>query len=72
LEKGAFEGILSIDEDRSLELSRQLVQMGISAGLSSGANLWGAIELAREIKRGQIVTVFPDGMEKYLSTGLII
>jgi cysteine synthase len=38
---------------------------GISAGISSGAALWGAMELARTLSRGEIVAVFPD---RYVST----
>jgi cysteine synthase len=71
LEKGVFEGILFIDEEEALRLMRKLNKAGISAGPSSGANLWGAAEIARKINEGVIVTILPDGMEKYLSTGML-
>ena len=40
-------------------------------GISAGANVSAAIELAKVLGEGKtIVTVAPDGGEKYLSTGL--
>lgn len=45
-------------------------EMGIFAGQSSGAFLKGAIELAREINKGVIVTIFPDTGNRYFSTQL--
>ena len=52
---------------------RELMQReGIFAGLSSGAALHQAIEMAREMKRGNIVVVLPDAGWKYLSLGLDI
>ncbi len=74
LEMGAFEGILSLgekEESRAIDLTQKLIAHGISVGLSSGANLWGAIEIAKRLEDGVVATVFADGMEKYLSTGLI-
>ena len=43
---------------------------GISVGISSGAALWAAMELARTLERGVIVTIFPDRGDRYASTAL--
>jgi S-sulfo-L-cysteine synthase (O-acetyl-L-serine-dependent) len=43
---------------------------GVLVGQSSGAALWAALLIAREIDEGTIVTVFPDFGGKYLSTTL--
>ncbi|MBN2267538.1 MAG: cysteine synthase [Candidatus Babeliaceae bacterium] len=61
---------LSLSEDEpAFELARDLFKKeGISVGISSGAALWGAIELSKEIDRGVIVTIFPDRGERYLNT----
>jgi cysteine synthase B len=45
-------------------------QEGIFAGMSSGAALFAARQVASEIDSGTIVTIFPDRGEKYLSTEL--
>jgi cysteine synthase B len=40
---------------------------GLLVGISSGAALAAALEVARRLNHGVVVTVFPDGAEKYLS-----
>lgn len=65
-----------LDETRYIRLEdavdmvRKLGKQGYSVGLSSGAAMSGALDLAKELEEGIIVTIFPDGAEKYLSTGL--
>jgi cysteine synthase len=54
----------------SIEWLRRLgEEAAIFAGISSGASMAGVARAAREIDEGVIVTVFPDGGWKYLSTG---
>jgi [CysO sulfur-carrier protein]-thiocarboxylate-dependent cysteine synthase len=53
----------------SIEWTRRLMEVGIFAGLSSGAILAGAVKTADAIDSGVIVTVSPDAGWKYLSTG---
>ena len=38
--------------------------------MSSGAAMYAAVEIARKIKSGILVVIFPDRGEKYLSTSL--
>ena len=53
------------------ELARTLARTaGLLVGHSSGAALWAVHRLASTIREGVIVTVFPDGGDRYLSTGL--
>ncbi|MBI5599000.1 MAG: cysteine synthase [Deltaproteobacteria bacterium] len=57
--------------DESYEMVKRLArEEGILAGQSSGAAMWGALKLARGLKHGVIVVIFPDGGDKYLSTRL--
>ena len=42
---------------------------GLFVGFSSGAAMWAALQVARSLERGVIVTLFPDSGEKYLSLG---
>jgi cysteine synthase B len=52
----------------SIEWSRRLTEVGIFAGISTGAAMAGVAKCAKEIDEGTIVTVSPDGGWKYLST----
>jgi cysteine synthase len=59
------------DDSLAFDLAGDLFRKeGISVGPSSGAALWGAIQVAKSLKTGNIVTLFPDRGDKYLSTSL--
>jgi cysteine synthase B len=55
--------------DDAHEMARRLAQEeGLFVGYSAGAAAWAAIELAKTLTQDSvIITVFPDGGEKYLS-----
>jgi cysteine synthase B len=53
----------------SVEWTRRLAELGIFAGLSSGAVLAGAAKVADTMDEGTVVALLPDGGWKYLSTG---
>ncbi len=53
----------------SIEWTRRLADVGIFAGLSTGAAMAGAVRCARQIREGVVVLLSPDGGWKYLSTG---
>ena len=58
-----------IESEEAIEMARHIiVQEGIFAGMSSGAAMLAAIRTAEKIESGNIVVVFPDRAEKYLST----
>jgi cysteine synthase len=42
-------------------------EAGLMVGISSGAALAATLQAARTLDRGVVVTVFPDGAEKYLT-----
>lgn len=63
--------VIKIDDDEAFEASRLLAKKeGILAGSSSGAALAASLKLADEIDHGNIVTIFPDRGDRYLSKGL--
>lgn len=65
--------IFQVDNDQAILTSRQLAQSeGLLVGISSGAAVFAAIELAKrsENKGKRIVTLLPDTGERYLSTVL--
>ena len=58
-----------IESEEAIEMARQIIaREGIFAGMSSGAAMIAAIRTAQNIESGNIVVVFPDRAEKYLST----
>lgn len=63
------EKIICKDED-AFNMTRELaINEGIFCGISSGAALWGAIQIAKKMNRGStIVVIFPDRGDRYLST----
>lgn len=58
-----------IESEDAIEMARQLIlQEGIFAGMSSGAAMLAAVRTAERIPSGNIVVLFPDRAEKYIST----
>jgi cysteine synthase B len=53
----------------SIEWTRRLTEVGVFAGISSGAVVAGAAKCAGEIDEGTVVVIIADGGWKYLSTG---
>lgn len=65
--------VIRVPQEKAAEMTRRLArEEGIFAGISSGAAVWAAVQVAfREENRGKlIVAILPDGGDKYLSTGL--
>ncbi len=65
--------IIRVPSDEAIEMTRRLArEEGILAGISSGAAVRAAVEIAsREENRGKvIVAILPDTGERYISTGL--
>lgn len=62
---------IMVETEDAYEMTRQIVKReGIFVGMSSGAAMYAAIEIAKRIESGTIVTILPDRGEKYLSTNL--
>ncbi len=63
--------IMNIHDDEAFEMARRLArEEGIFVGMSSGAAMAAALKVAGSMESGVVVTIFPDGGERYLSTGL--
>ena len=68
-----YDGVLQVDNDEAFEMARRLMrEEGILCGISSGANVTAALELAKkeENKGKMIVTIVCSTGERYLSTPL--
>lgn len=73
LNTGVYDEVMPVRSEDAFAASRLLGRTeGVLAGISSGAALWAAMELARRPEnRGKtIVALLPDTGERYLSTGL--
>jgi len=63
--------MVMVDDEDAFRTARDLLlQEGLFVGISSGSTMWCAIQKAKAIKQGLIVTVFGDHGFKYLSTNL--
>lgn len=64
--------VITVTDEEAFEYARLMAsEEGIMVGLSSGANIAIALKVAQKLGVGRkVVTVAPDGGEKYLSTGL--
>lgn len=70
-DKSTLDEVLHVEDEVAFENCRKLArEEGLFVGMSSGAALGGAIQLAQRIDSGLIVVVFPDSGERYLSTHL--
>lgn len=59
------------DGDAILMAQKLAAELQLAVGISSGANLLGAIRVQQELGKGSlVVTVFPDSNKKYVSTDL--
>lgn len=66
-----LDGKIPIPTEEAYDVAKCLaLEEGLFVGQSSGAAMWGALKLAKNLSDGLIVTVFPDGGDKYLSTAL--
>jgi cysteine synthase A len=65
--------VMQVTDEQAFTFARLVAQKnGLFVGISAGANIWGAYELAKKLgKGGKVVTVAADGGEKYLSTDLV-
>ncbi|MCC7337664.1 MAG: cysteine synthase A [Pirellulaceae bacterium] len=73
LDKSIVDDVVTVDDDDAFEWGKRLAkEEGIVAGISSGANMWAAAQVAArpEFKGKRIVTIICDLGERYLSTPL--
>lgn len=62
---------VEITDEDAIETTRQLGKdYGLLVGISSGANVWAARQMASRVK-GNVATVLPDRAERYFSTALM-
>ncbi len=71
LDVSLVDDVIEVTDEDAIETTRQLgTDYGLLVGISSGANVWAARQLAARIQ-GKIATVLPDRAERYFSTALL-
>jgi len=71
LDVSLVDEVLEVTDEDALETTRKLGRdFGLLVGISSGANVWAARQMANKIN-GNITTVLPDRAERYFSTALL-
>lgn len=71
LDISLVDDVIEVRDEDAIETTRQLGRdLGLLVGISSGANVWAARQLARK-HRGNVATVLPDRAERYFSTALL-
>jgi len=72
LDRSVVDEVLPVSDERAFTFARRLArEEAMLVGISSGANCWGALEIARRLGPGKVVaTVFCDTGERYLKTDL--
>lgn len=68
LDMNVIDEVITVSDENAINTIKMLgIKEGILLGISSGANVYAALELSKKYKDKKIVTVAPDGIEKYLS-----
>ena len=71
LDVSLVDDVIEVTDEDAIETTRQLGrEYGLLVGISSGANVWAARQLASRMG-GNIATVLPDRAERYFSTALL-
>jgi len=73
LKRDIIDDVITVTDADAIETARRLAkEEGILAGISSGAAVWAAIQIANrnENKGKMIVVILPDTGERYVSTAL--
>jgi cysteinyl-tRNA synthetase len=70
-DKSLPDSIVNVQDEDAFRMARLLARKeGLLVGMSSGAAMFSALELAKELEDGFVVVIIPDGGERYLSTPL--
>ena len=70
-DKEVIDSIVTVKGDDAIETTRLLArEEGILAGISSGAAVKAALELAKTMEGKKIIAILPDVGDRYLSTGI--
>lgn len=72
LDASVYDEVIAVENDDAFAYGRKAARLGLLVGISSGAALWAASQVAArpEFAGKNVVTILPDTGERYLSTAL--
>ena len=72
LNRDVYDEIMSVRDEDAFDMTKRLArEEGLLVGISSGANVWASVEVAKTLAPGQrVVTMLPDTGERYLTVAL--
>jgi cysteine synthase A len=73
LDTEVYDEIIAVEDEEAFRMGKEMaVEEGVLVGISSGAVLWAAMEIAKrpENKGKTIVALLPDHGDRYLSTAM--
>ena len=73
LDMSVIDEIVTVSDEDAINTVKLIGEKeGVLVGISSGANIFASIKIAKENKDKKIVTIAPDGIEKYLSMNIFL
>lgn len=74
LNTNIYDKIIKVSDEEAFEMAHKIVKKeGLFVGISSGASIFAALKIAKELGRDKkVLVISPDAGEKYLSTELVI
>ena len=72
LNRDVYDELIEVKDDDAFAMTGRLTrEEGLLVGISAGANVWAALQVAKRLAPGKrVVTMLPDTGERYLSVAL--
>jgi len=72
LDRDLLDGVIKVEEEDARRMAKRLArEEGLLVGISSGANVWASLQVAKKLGKGKtVVTILADTGDRYLSTDL--
>ena len=72
MKKEYVDEVMTVEDEDAIKTAREFAETeGVLVGISSGAAIYAAIEIAKKIGKGKkVLAIAPDGGEKYISMGI--
>ena len=73
LDTKIYDDVIKVSDEDAIDTTKKIARLeGILLGISSGAAVWAALQVAKGNKGKNLLVVLPDTGERYLSTGLYL